>query len=723
MIAAWMIFAMEIGALLFAAAWIAEGALRAAKRPVRGVWVGAVLGTNLLPFLIACSPLSASLTNRWALAVAPESMLSRFGPVLMGLWGVALTLGVLVCLSAAWRMSRTRPLWKTEHVDNTPVLVSHDIGPALVGVLHYSIVVPQWACSLEAGARRLLLAHEREHARKYDPLLLTVGVLAVVLAPWNVFNWLCLKRLHLAVELDCDQRVLRAHPDARTYGALLLDVAERVLPSVMPAAAFVEHGSSLETRINAMGDNKKSFQALRGACGLTLSMLIAAAACFTPRPYAIIIVNPAAPAAGAQTASTPGTLQFEPAMAQSTPGGVPVRESSEFPRSASAMDNADIRPVPPSARVRALDDAENERMRTIVAKNAPGALGSFARGDSALVLLLNDGGAALKQTRVSLTDAGEGVDAMHVFAKVFPEPDINAISSASRFTIDRGASNEPLPTPLTLFTAYQIAGVPTARLLSELTPSANELIAQVRARHPTALTDRNADSNVVMMLFDTRGHVLKSTTVVVDTSGVVPSADESYGWHRAFGTTFMDSGSLIDRGTLVQYDGNQRQQRPLVIAYGTMLMRAEFLDFEKLLEGKRRNWTFGGSTRRPGRGASVDHDAMTARLRVLVHTQVPDAYGDWSRRDSVLIFLFDANNNLVARNTGPVPDSYGMNPLADYISLRVLTIPPDDIVSAGWTNRVASESGRVLDQPLQVVWGRLSADATRKRELARLGKR
>lgn len=106
-----------------------------------------------------------------------------------------------------------------------------------------------------------------------------------------------------------------------------------------------------------------------------------------------------------------------------------------------------------------------------------------------------------------------------------------------------------------------------------------------------------------------------------------------------------------------------------------------------------------------------------------MQSRVPEAYGDWSRGDSAVILLFDANDQLIAKSAGPIPDNHQMVPLADYISLRILTVPGDDINSVGWTNHITSSSGRVLDKPLHVVWGRLSAEATRKRELARLPKK
>lgn len=737
MIAAWMLFAIVLSGLLFLSASIAEGALRQLRRPVRIVWVVAIAGANVLPIVLAKVPTFAAESNRGLFAVASDSVFARLNGSLLIVWGVAAAIGVLICASAMWRIARTRIQWKREHVDNMPVLVSHDVGPALVGVMQYSIVVPQWAHTLDIGARRLLLVHEQEHARKYDPLLLSIAALAVVVAPWNVFNWVFFRRLHLAVELDCDQRVLRAHPDTRRYGALLLDVAERVLPSVIPAAAFVEHGASLETRINAMNSRRVSFHALRGGFGLALSLLFALAACFTPRPYAIIIVNPPASVAAGQTAPASGIPASERASTHAAPVSTPsdpIHASMESSRAASAVapanaptkaaanalasSEAELRPVAPGARVRALDEAENVRMRNLVARNAPRALGNFSRGDSALLLLLSDDGQVLKQAGIPLWET-DAWDPLHVFTSVFLSRDVNSFQSASLFTIDSGANNQPLGTPLKLFTAHLIPGLPTPRTIAEMTPSRDRLLTDARGRHPEAFTDNTAQTRVVAMLYDTKGTLLRTALVPYDT---VPTTDQNALWRKAFGA-YTDLGTVVHRGTQSFAEPIAARSGGVIIAYGIMMMRSEIADIEKVLQFKHRNWTWGGASSRAGRGRSFDMQAMTARLRVMVHTRVPDAYGDWARGDSAVVFIFDANDQLIGRKTGPITERTGMLDLAEYISMRELSIPSGDIEAAGWTNHVTSESGRVLDKPLVVYWGRLSGEATRKRELSRASPR
>ena len=184
-------------------------------------------------------------------------------------------------------------------------------------------------------------------------------------------------------------------------------------------------------------------------------------------------------------------------------------------------------------------------------------------------------------------------------------------------------------------------------------------------------------------------------------------------WRQAFGAV-MDSGAVMQSGTLSFLSGQPLHTGPTKIMYAMLTKRADFNAFQEIAGSKRRNWPSSGSPWRTAESGYLGGSALTARLRVLVHTRVPDAYGDWARGDSAVVFLFDAEDQLIARRAGPIPKDFGMRPLSDYISLRVRTIPADEIDGVGWTSLIASEAGRVLDKPLMVIWGRLSTEATRK---------
>jgi hypothetical protein len=86
------------------------------------------------------------------------------------------------------------------------------------------------------------------------------------------------RRLRLAIEIDCDARVLAQAGDVRTYGDLLIDVGERTLTGAAPIAALSESSAQLERRIDAMSRRKAQRASLRalGAIGASVVLGIAA---------------------------------------------------------------------------------------------------------------------------------------------------------------------------------------------------------------------------------------------------------------------------------------------------------------------------------------------------------------------------------------------------------------------------------------------------------------
>src|SRR5690606_16709456 len=113
-----------------------------------------------------------------------------------------------------------------------------DEGPALVGFVRPAILLPRWAMELPAAERELILRHEEEHRRAGDGTLLFVALLALVLMPWNAPLWWQVRRLRLAVEVDCDRRVVRRSTDVRRYALLLVHMSRRGALSRVGALAL-----------------------------------------------------------------------------------------------------------------------------------------------------------------------------------------------------------------------------------------------------------------------------------------------------------------------------------------------------------------------------------------------------------------------------------------------------------------------------------------------------
>jgi TonB family protein len=223
-------------------------------------------------------------------------------PLLLLWGGVSLALAVGL-LRAGIGLRRRARAWRVTVVDGTEVLVAPDIGPAVVRLGGLRVVLPEWALSAEPAARSLILLHEKEHREARDPDLLLGATVALMLVPWAFPLWWQVRRLQLAVETDCDRRVMRAGADAHAYGVLLLSVGARSprQPLLAPTA-FSEERSLLERRIEAMTSPSSKRRLVRTALATGVSALSVAAACMTPRPAAVAAQQPA-PAATQRPAS------------------------------------------------------------------------------------------------------------------------------------------------------------------------------------------------------------------------------------------------------------------------------------------------------------------------------------------------------------------------------------------------------------------------------------
>jgi hypothetical protein len=177
------------------------------------------------------------------------------------------------------RMRRARRVWPEAELHGSRVRIAPRVGPAVVGVVRPEIVVPRWLFGCTAAEQQLVLAHAREHLRGRDHLLLGIGSLVVALVPWHPAVWWMLARLRLAIELDCDARVLRRGVRAKDYGTLLIDLAGRCTGFRMGATALADEGSHLERRLLAMNANRAGRRWLRAGVLGTAAGLALLAAC------------------------------------------------------------------------------------------------------------------------------------------------------------------------------------------------------------------------------------------------------------------------------------------------------------------------------------------------------------------------------------------------------------------------------------------------------------
>src|SRR6266550_6295885 len=302
-----MLYCMGIGLVFVVVGHALEKGLHFAGRPTRWAWVVALVGSYLVPVaawvrpdafatfavpiptLAEAAPSSSvgtASTTSTILHQPPSRSfsLTDLDVLLRWGWGAGsiLMLGALVI--AAARLVSARRRWRQEAIDGRVVLVSRNVGPAVVGVWSPRVVLPEWALALPASDRELMLAHEEQHLRAADPALLACGFVLVLLAPWNVALWWQWRRLRLAVEMDCDARVLAQGRSAPAYGELLLRVGRRRSAQMVGVAAFGEPVSFLESRIRRMLAAMPPWRWLGAAAAGAVAAGAIIGACEAPRP-------------------------------------------------------------------------------------------------------------------------------------------------------------------------------------------------------------------------------------------------------------------------------------------------------------------------------------------------------------------------------------------------------------------------------------------------------
>jgi beta-lactamase regulating signal transducer with metallopeptidase domain/outer membrane biosynthesis protein TonB len=317
MISAWMLYAAAIGGLITLAAMAIERVAVARARPVRFIWLVAIVLSIVWPVANAIQravPAADESATVLPFAITlPSTAISADGPtdrgllvdrLLISLWAGLSILLVARIGHAVLSLRRNRNAWRLSTVDGTSVRLSDNVGPAVIGLRSMDVVLPQWIMTLEPSLRAIVLCHEEEHRLARDPYLLFAAGVAVALMPWNVALWMQARRLRLAIEMDCDGRVLRAHPSPERYGMLMLTIVQRRSTApAMFAPMLSEPTTQLERRILAMRTTRRRFMRLTvyGGSALAAGALLLACALKTDGPTSPSPLSSRAPS----TASEP----------------------------------------------------------------------------------------------------------------------------------------------------------------------------------------------------------------------------------------------------------------------------------------------------------------------------------------------------------------------------------------------------------------------------------
>ena len=326
MIAALMLYGIIVSTLVGICAVAAEWLARRAEIPVRSVWAGAMLvmlafigfapyrgsaSLTTMPNLTRFAPVQRTSASaggfswttvaqrvadiergilleptRRSIAFLQSRLPESAGNYLIALWLIATASLALLMIVVYLRFKRERRQWPVATLCSTVVRVAPDVGPAVIGVIRPDIVVPRWLLARSDDEQQLVIAHETEHVRARDPMLLALGCAVAAILPWNPAAWWMLSRLRLAVELDCDARVLSAGVAPRKYGDLLIDLAEHRSGFRVSVAALADDSSHLEQRLIAMKPDFPKYARTRAVVVSALAVASLLVACETAVPTA-----------------------------------------------------------------------------------------------------------------------------------------------------------------------------------------------------------------------------------------------------------------------------------------------------------------------------------------------------------------------------------------------------------------------------------------------------
>ena len=202
MIATWMLTSIIFTFLLGVAALCAEWGLSNARRATRWPWLLALAAGTIWPVVVPVARryLAASVTTRAVSTVLPAIQVvpDRLPTVMLGAWldtallsawALASSIVLVRLLIALTAIARLRGASEARLVDDVPVLITGEIGPAVIGAWRPRVLLPVALLDLDLPLRRLVLRHELEHCRANDQLAVLGSALALALVPWNLPLW------------------------------------------------------------------------------------------------------------------------------------------------------------------------------------------------------------------------------------------------------------------------------------------------------------------------------------------------------------------------------------------------------------------------------------------------------------------------------------------------------------------------------------------------------
>ena len=256
--------------------------------------------------------------------------------------------------------------------------------PMTWGIFHPVILLPGEADEWGSERRRVVLAHELAHVRRWDALTQWIAHVALVVYWFNPLVWMAVRKLREEREHACDDAVLEIGTAPADYADHLLTIVRSLgsAPGPAPAHALaMARRSQFEGRLLAILDNAVRRNGVSRAAALATSA--AALACLVPlaamRPADRTMAAAQVEETAEQPSSSPAARLVDRVAeaVQSVTGG---RDAVEAPREAALIDA--------SAAAQAANTLLAEQGGGTVAPAAPGAPVLLTGGSAQLLQAL-----------------------------------------------------------------------------------------------------------------------------------------------------------------------------------------------------------------------------------------------------------------------------------------------------------------------------------------------
>ncbi|HEY1883763.1 MAG TPA: M56 family metallopeptidase [Candidatus Cybelea sp.] len=278
MIAGVLLNGLWQGAPLVAIAWLVTRLIPRSNAATRyAIWFATLLALVIVPILATASHAGASLAglvqshgagSAVKITLVPagsfvshaDAVFSWAAPVLLGFWFAAAVLALIRLAVSFFRVYAIRRALRPLAGAGRDVWVCDDLSvPIVAGILSPAIVIPSAiANELTPANLQRIVAHERAHIRRYDPLCNLIARAVEALLILNPWVYLAGRNLCLEREAACDDWVVESVGSPGEYAACLALLAQSVrsrnAPLLTPTA-FHSRRTLIE-RIERLGSNE-----------------------------------------------------------------------------------------------------------------------------------------------------------------------------------------------------------------------------------------------------------------------------------------------------------------------------------------------------------------------------------------------------------------------------------------------------------------------------------